>query len=66
MEKLNYKFCMNFFFFFLNVGTFPPFELLGWELFRVRTSGWELNRVGTLPCGNFSVHRVERIDAVIN
>ena len=39
---------------FFNVGTFPPFELLGWELFRVRTSGWELYQVGTLPGGNFS------------
>ena len=50
------KFCMkkNF----LNVGTFPPFELLGWELFQVGTSGWEHFRVGILPGGNFSVHRL--------
>ena len=54
---LKIKFYINFFFFF-NVGTFPPFELLGWELFQVRTSGWELYQVGTLPGGNFSVHPV--------
>ena len=39
------KFCMKK---KLNVGTFPPFALLGWELFRVHTSEWELYRVGTL------------------
>ena len=46
------KFCMKKT--ILNVGSFPPFELLGgnfskWALLDGNFSGWELYRVGTFP-----------------